>query len=145
MSANNNNKRIRRALLQILWENGPCTRQEVVTHLQELKSVKTTPSPNSLSALLSKNPQVISVGKTKVEMTNGTNANHMLFDIDRRIIHEFDELIYTRPGSVMTPNETRRAKKCTGCGRNRIMPPEGQPRLTCQRTALYSAEDEGEL
>ena len=134
MSANNNNKRIRRAIVEILFEYGPCTREEVANHLSRIKSVKTVPSLNSLSALLSKNPQVIQVGKATVEMTSGVNAKHMLFDIDKEIVHSVDELVYTRPLSVMTPSERANAKKCVSCGRNRLMPDHTQVCLSCLRS-----------
>ena len=133
MTAKNNNKRVRRAIVEILFEHGACTRGEVVIHLQSYKSIKGTPSPNSLSALLSKNPQVISVGVADVEMTNGTMTRHMKFDIDRNIIKTKDDIIYTRPPSVMTPSDLKRSCKCDSCGRIRI-PFEGSTCISCVRS-----------
>ena len=60
MSANN--KRVRRAILTILWADGPLTKETLADRLQTYKSVRQVPSPNSLSALLCKNPQIVSVG-----------------------------------------------------------------------------------
>tara|TARA_R110000822_G_scaffold27401_5_gene81841 strand:+ start:2389 stop:2796 length:408 start_codon:yes stop_codon:yes gene_type:complete len=133
MSANNNNKRVRRAIVELLLEHGPATREEVAELLQNYKGVKNVPSPNSLSALMSKNPQVVIVGRQKVEMTVGINTHHMLFDIDRQAIKTKDDLILTRPISVMTPSERRVAVQCQGCGRTRIMPKNQETCITCIR------------
>jgi|TARA_R100001163_G_C5068132_1_gene207962 hypothetical protein len=133
VSANNNNKRVRRAIVELLLEHGPATREEVAELLQNYKGVKNVPSPNSLSALMSKNPQVVIVGKQKVEMTLGINTQHMLFDIDRQVIKTKDDLILTRPISVMTPSERRVAIQCQGCGRTRIMPKGSDLCITCVR------------
>jgi hypothetical protein len=126
VSANNNNKRVRRAIVEILLKHGACTREQVAQHLQNYKGVKNVPSPNSLSALMSKNPQCVIVGREKVEMTSGINTHHMLFDIDRKVIKNKDDLILTRPISVMTPSERRKAIQCIECGRTRIMPDESK-------------------
>ena len=50
VSANNNNKRVRRAIVELLYEHGACTREQVAEHLQNYKGVKNVPSPNSISA-----------------------------------------------------------------------------------------------
>ena len=133
MSANNNNKRVRRAIVEILLNHGPCTREQVAEHLQTYKGVKNVPSANSISALMSKNPQCVIVGRQKVEMTNGINTHHMLFDIDREVIKTKDDLIFTRPISVMTPTEKEKAVQCSYCGRTRIMPTEEVKCLSCLR------------
>ncbi len=133
VSANNNNKRVRRAIVEILLKHGACTREQVAEHLQTYKGVKNVPSPNSLSALMSKNPQVVIVGREKVEMTSGINTHHMLFDIDRTVIKTKDDLILTRPISVMTPSERKKARQCGKCGRTRIMPEGSDICLTCLR------------
>lgn len=133
VSANNNNKRVRRAIVEILLEHGACTREQVAEHLQNYKGVKNVPSPNSLSALMSKNPQVVIVGREKVEMTIGVNTHHMLFDIDREIIKTKEDLILTRPISVMTPSERRKSVQCSQCARTRILPEGSDICLTCSR------------
>jgi hypothetical protein len=133
MSANNNNKRVRRAIVEILLKHGPCTREQVAEHLQTYKGVKNVPSPNSISALMSKNPQCVIVGRQKVEMTSGINTHHMLFDIDRKVIETKDDLIFTRPISVMTPSEKQKAVQCACCGRTRIMPTDEAKCLSCLR------------
>ncbi len=102
--------------------------------LTDLK-VKNVPSPNSLSALMSKNPQVVIVGKQKVEMTVGINTQHMLFDIDREVIKTKDDLILTRPISVMTPSERSKAKQCPVCAKTRIMPTDENHCIACIRRA----------
>lgn len=133
MSANNNNKRVRRAIAELLLIHGPATRDKVGELLQDYKGVKNVPSPNSISALMSKNPQVVIVGSEKVEMTVGINTHHKSFDIDRDVIKSTEDLIYTRPISVMTPSERQLAIKCDKCGRTRVMPNNELPCLTCRR------------
>ncbi len=133
MSSNNNNKRKRRAIVEILFEHGPCTREEVAAHLSAIRGVRHTPSPNSISALMSKNPQTIIVGKQRVEATNGEKSFHMLFDVDREVVREIGDLIYTRPISIMTPKEKAIAVQCKGCGCTRIMPDQATECLSCER------------
>jgi hypothetical protein len=140
VSANNNNKRVRRAIVELLFEHGACTREQIAEHLQNYKGVKNVPSPNSISALMSKNPQVVIVGREKVEMTNGINTHHFQFDIDREVIKDKEDLIFTRPISVMTPRERKMAIQCERCGRTRILPENQQPCLSCRRKGL-SSED----
>ena len=86
MSANNNNKRVRRAIVEILLEHGGCTREQVAYHLQNYKVIKTE-----------------------------------------------EDLILTRPISVMTPSERRKAKQCRACARTRILPDDSDECITCIR------------
>ena len=133
MPSNNNNKRVRRAIAEILFRHGPLSRDRVGEYLKDYRGIKNVPSPNSLSALMSKNPQVIEVGRERVELTNGTRTYHLLFDVDRDIVHSTDELRLTRPVSMMSPSERKNATKCSGCSRVRTIP-EGDVCLTCERT-----------
>lgn len=130
MSANN--RRVRRFIVEILWEYGPLTKEGVAEKLSSLKNVRAVPSPHSLSALLSKNPQIISVGSEKVENAVGVKASHLLYDIDREVIQSRDDIVYTRSPTVMTPKQKRIAQQCT-CGRIRIFPPDSEVCLPCLR------------
>lgn len=131
MSANN--KRVRRAILTILWIDGPLTKETLADRLQTYKSVRQVPSPNSLSALLCKNPQVISVGLEKVESIYGNKTTHMLFDIDRFLIREESDILFTLPYNIMTPAQKEQATKCPTCGRRRILLPSETSCLCCIR------------
>ena len=64
------------------------TKERMAALLSEHKSIRTVPSPHSLAALLSKNPQIVSVGKESVENVVGVKANHLIYDIDRKLIQE---------------------------------------------------------
>ncbi len=119
MSANN--RRMRRLVVQLLWEHGQSTKERVALLLAEHKSVRNIPSPHSLSALLSKNPQIISVGVEKVENSVGNSTNHLVYDVDRYLIRDNDDIIYTRSPTVMTPKQKKLAQKCS-CGRIRVFP-----------------------
>ena len=87
------------------------TKEGVAQILNSEKNVRAVPSPHSLSALLSKNPQIIVVGSEMVENAVGTKAKHLVYDIDRTLIQHRDEIVYTRSPTVMTPKQKRRLKK----------------------------------
>ena len=131
MSANN--KRVRRAIVKLLWIYGPMTKERLADKLQEHKSIRQVPSPNSLSALLCKNPQVMSLGSEKVETITGVKATHMLFGIDTHLIQSEDDLVYSTPYNTMSPAQKKETDKCPTCGRRRIMPPDETRCLHCIR------------
>ena len=128
-----NNRRIRRLIVELLWIYGAMTKQEVAEKLQDYRGIRQAPSPQSLSALLSKNPQVICVGIEKVETTGGQRARHMKFDINRDLIRREEDLECTRPINAMTPAQRKKAIKCGQCGRTRVMPQGGEVCLHCLR------------
>lgn len=130
MSANN--RRIRRIIVDLLYEHGEMTKEGMADLLSKKKSVRTVPSPHSLSALMSKNPQVVSVGSEQVENAIGTKAKHLIYDINRKLIRSKEDIIYTRSLTVMTPQQKLEAKKC-GCSRIRVFPPDSRVCLHCVR------------
>ena len=130
MSANN--RRIRRIIVDLLFEYGEMTKEGMSDCLAKHKSVRTVPSPHSLSALMSKNPQVKSVGSEQVENAVGTKASHLVYDVDRDLIRSKDDIILTRSLTVMTPQQKKQAKKCK-CGRIRVFPDKSDVCLHCVR------------
>ena len=126
------NSRIRRAILDVLWVHGAMTKEEVANALANKKGVKHIPSPHSLSALLTKSHSVIIVGKKDVHSMTGVKTKHALYDLDREIVLEKDDIQYVREPSTMTPKEKSVARKC-GCGRTRIFPRDTDECLSCQR------------
>lgn len=98
-----------------------------------MKSVRTIPSPHSLSSLLCKNTQIVSVGSEVVESMVGTKAKHLLYDIDRNIIQKQEELIFSRSPTIMTPKEKKISKKCV-CGKQRVFPPKSNVCIHCLRS-----------
>ena len=126
------NSRIRRAILDVLWEGGAMTSGEVAVALGDKKGVARVPSPHSLNALLCKSASVIIVGKKRVENMAGVKSNHALYDLDREVVLSADEILFIREPSTMTPKEKALARKC-GCGRTRIFPPESDECLSCHR------------
>ena len=130
MSANN--RRVRRLIVDLLWEFGEMTKEEMAEKLTTKKNVRTVPSPHSLSALLSKNPQNIAVGSEKVENAVGIKASHLVYDIDRNLIQSREEIVYTRSPTVMTPKQKKEAIMCE-CGRIRVFPPGYDKCLHCIR------------
>ena len=131
MSANN--KRVRRAIVKILWIYGPMTKHTLADKLQDLKSVRQVPSPNSLSALLCKNTQVVSMGSEKVESISGVKTKHMIFGINTDLIRSEEDLILTTPYNIMTPSQKKKAVKCPTCGRRRLLPENSDSCLRCIR------------
>lgn len=118
--------------MEILWSHGPLTKEGVAEKLSFLKNVRAVPSPHSLSALLSKNPQIVAVGSEKVENAIGVKASHLLYDIDREVIRTLEDIVYTRSPTVMTPRQREMANQCA-CGRIRIFPPDKHMCLHCLR------------
>ena len=130
MSANNT--RVRRIIAEILFEEGPLTKEGVAKELARLKSVRTVPSPHSLSSLLCKNIQIEAVGSEIVESTSGVKAKHLLYDIDRILVTEIAELKYSRSPTIMTPKEKKDSRRCS-CGRQRVFPPDADQCIHCIR------------
>lgn len=130
MSANNT--RVRRIIVEILLEYGPLTKEGVAEILAEKKSIRTIPSPHSLSSLLCKNTQIVSVGSEFVENLAGTKSKHLLYDVDRKLIQNLEEVVYSRSPTIMTPKQKREALKCV-CGRIRVFRRGDSKCLHCVR------------
>ena len=130
MSANN--KRVRRIIVDILWEYGAMTKEGMAAMLSKTKNIRTVPSPHSLSALLSKNPQIVQIGSTKVENAIGTSAYHLVYDINRKVIKSKEDIMLTRSPTVMTPAQMKEAEQCS-CGKIRIFPVNETRCLHCIR------------
>jgi hypothetical protein len=130
MSANN--KRIRRVIVDLLFEFGPATKERMAELLQQKKNVRSIPSPHTLSALLSKNPQIIAVGKEEVENIVGIKAKHLIYDINRNLIQSKEDITLTRTPTIMTPQQKQLARKCH-CGRHRVFPEGHDECLHCVR------------
>tara|TARA_R110002050_G_scaffold15852_2_gene48465 strand:+ start:1252 stop:1659 length:408 start_codon:yes stop_codon:yes gene_type:complete len=131
MSANN--RRIRRILVDLLWEHGAMTKEQMASVLSSNKSIRTVPSPHSLAALLSKNPQIVAVGKEIVENVVGTKAIHLVYDINRALIHNKEDIMFSRTTTVMTPKQLEQALRCPSCARLRVFPPKKDICLHCVR------------
>jgi len=127
------NRRVRRAILDILWEEGPLTSSEIATSLASRKGVSGVPRPPSLNALLCKSSSIIPVGKKEVENLVGVKTKHLTYDVDREVVQERGELTYVREPCTMTPSEKARANKCPNCSRTRIFPEGSDQCLSCAR------------
>ncbi len=116
----------------MLFEFGPSTKERMAELLQQKKNVRSIPSPHTLSALLSKNPQIIAVGKEEVENIVGIKAKHLIYDINRNLIQNKDDIMLTRTPTIMTPQQKKQARKCH-CGRHRVFPDGYDECLHCVR------------
>ena len=130
MSANN--KRIRRIIVDLLYEFGPSTKERMAQLLNQKKNVRSIPSPHTLSALLSKNPQIIAVCSEDVENLVGIKAKHLIYDLNRHLIQSKEDIMLTRTPTIMTPLQKKLAKKCQ-CGRVRVFPKGSDVCLLCVR------------
>ncbi len=131
-----NNGKVRRLIAQILFSEGPMTRARVCERLHELGMFREVPSESSLAALISKNTQVVSVGHTKIELSNGARVNNMVFDVDRELVKEERDLMLTRPYSSMTTVERKCAVRCPECRQMRIIEEKFGSCLICLRRAV---------
>ena len=129
MSANN--RRLRRLVVDILYEKGAMTRTEIAEELAKRRSLREVPSDNSLSSVLAKNVQLESIGFAVVEKLNGNKTKHMVFDIKRDLISTTEHIEQTRPMSCMTSAERKRATRCPTCGKHRILPRDSEICLHC--------------
>lgn len=111
------------------------TRVQVAEALMSEGLFREMPSDSSLTALIAKNAQVVQVGSTKVELDNGAMVRNMVFDVDRDLILNEDDLLLTRPFSSMTPAQKRMCSICETCKQRRIMP-ERETCLTCERRGV---------
>ena len=127
------NRRVRRAIVEILWFEGPLTKDEVHTRLENHQSINSVPSPNSLGALLSKNPQVIKVGSITMENLSGKRKRETQFDVNRVLIQEKSDILHTLPLNALLKYETPLASKCPSCGRSRIFRENETQCLHCLR------------
>jgi hypothetical protein len=108
------------------------TKEGVAQKLTSEKNVRAVPSPHSLSALLSKNPQIITVGSELVENAVGAKAKHLIYDVNRELIQNRDDIVYTRSPTVMTPKQRDMAQQCK-CGKIRVFPTDVDSCLHCLR------------
>ena len=116
------NKRVRRIIVEALWERGAMTKGEVVSYLDSLPGLRNRPSEHSIASILAKNGQVRVVGSVEVESAIGNKNKHSLYAINDDLIKTKEDLIATLPYGVLTPSELKQASKCMSCGRRRIIP-----------------------
>lgn len=108
------------------------TSGEVAVALGDKKGISRVPSAHSLNALLCKSASVIIVGKKTVENIAGVKSKHAMYDLDREIVLNADDIQFIREPSTMTPKEKALSLKCE-CGRTRIFPPDSDECLSCLR------------
>ena len=127
---------MRRTIADILYHEGKMTRAQVAERLHELGMFREVPSESSLAAIISKNAQVVSCGHEKIELSNGSVVKNMVFDIDRELIREEEDLRYTRPFSSMSKGEKQSSVRCPTCRQQRIMREGWVECLSCSRRGV---------
>ena len=132
MSANN--ARIRRLVLDILWTDGPMTKEAIMDIVSEDNRLQ--PSNQSLGSILSKSHQIVQSGKEKVLSITGVTRYRKLFDVDRSWIHSQEELPLTYTPNMFLKQQIEKAKQCASCSRLRLLPEGSDICLFCQRRRL---------
>ena len=110
------------------------TRNQIADRLASIRGLREVPSETSLSSILAKNVQLCIIGTEVVERADGIKTKHSIFDINREIIKNEEDIIHTRPPSCMTAVEKKRVERCS-CGRHRIKPEGSDVCLHCIRTS----------
>ena len=128
------NARIRRHLIQILWDiSEPLTKQEITTHLKNRCNLLSTPSPISLGTILSRNPQVNSNKSIIITTGDGRRRRVPQYEVNYDLIIEEEDILLTLPFNALSKKEQEQAILCRGCGRRRFFN-EGMKRcLECLR------------
>lgn len=129
-----NNKTIKRLIVNIVYERGPLTKNSLVGYLQERIGIVNR-TEGSLSSLLAKNTQIIRIGTVREHNKHGRKIATPQYDVDRDLIQSAEDIVYTTPLSLMTPNELELAKRCECCAKMRVLPDDSPICLKCLRSA----------
>ena len=128
------NARIRRHLIQILWDTEePLTKQEITTHLKNRCKLVSTPSPISLGTILSRNPQVNSSKSVIITTGDGRRRRVPQYEVNYDLIREEVDILLTLPFNALTKKEQEHAVLCRGCGRSRYFTEDMERCLECLR------------
>ena len=128
------NARIRRHLIQILWDIAePLTKQEITTHLKNRCKLVSTPSPISLGTILSRNPQVNSYKSIIITTGDGRRRRVPQYEVNYDLIIEEEDILLTLPFNALTKMEKSQAVLCRGCGRRRYFTEDMERCLECFR------------
>lgn len=106
--------------METLWERGQMNKSEIFQTVMAEHSLLKIPTEHSISSLLHKSCQVEDVGKVVVETESGNRATHTVFDINREIISNYNELVMSMPEKLLTPKERLGLIRCHSCARKRI-------------------------
>ena len=136
-----NNSRLRRAVMQILLEQGEMARFELMSKLSYFDN-RLQPSAQSLASILTKTQAILTVGTTKVASSSGRMKNKPTFDIDRSYIFCVEDIVMSLPISSLYAYEAKRAQRCSQCNRSRILPEDSEMCLRCSRKEHLITHDD---
>ena len=120
-------------VVDILFERGKMTRQQVASILRESGEFRTLPNDSSLTAILCKNLQIKQVGYEMVEQIGGLKTKNAIYEINADLIKSEKDIVYTRPYSAMTTIERNNAKVCPKCRQMRLIEDRWSECLVCLR------------
>jgi len=127
------NVRIRRLIAEILFTNGSMTKTQMFSFLEKNHRLLKEPTEHSISSMLNKNSQVIPVGTAIAFTESGNKTTHTLFDVNREVIHTYQDLVMTMPVALLTVDEAKQTNRCPTCARVRILAINGLC-LECRHT-----------
>ena len=127
-----NNTRIRGVALELLFVDGPMTVDALRDALQRAGGIRVVPSQQRITALLTRTLQVEAVGSTKVQTHNGWEYQ-TLYDLNRRVIQNLDDVELTTPYSHLPPTLKEKTGRCVECKLIRLIPDGYETCLFCQR------------
>ncbi len=108
------------------------TKGQMYEHIHKNYKLLKEPTEHSLSSIMNKNSQVIPVGTEVTVTETGNKTLHTLFDIDRELITNDEELVMTMPVGILSKNESKNVGRCHTCARQRILLPNDKC-LQCER------------
>jgi len=133
LAANNGN--MRRNVVDIVRRFGPMNQEQVMGKLEEFKIA--LPSPNSLSSILSKSSQIKAVGKERLKVWVKGKKEFTIYDVDRRIIKCWNDILYSSPLNMLSKTEKASAERCPDCGRKRVFRPGDCRCISCLRVPKW--------
>ena len=89
-------------------------------------------SHTRIVSLLSRSKQFEDVGKTKVQTHRGWEQQ-TLYDVNRNLILGEGDIYFTTPAAHQPKSVCRKMTQCTVCGMRRLIPPEMDHCLFCER------------
>ena len=125
------NTRVRQAAIKELFLNGPMTVDQLRDRLQTANP-RNQASHTRIVSLLSRSKQFEDVGKAKVQTHRGWEHQTM-YDVNRMLIHGEEDIYYTTPAAHQPKSVCAKMIQCPGCGMRRLIPPEMDHCLFCER------------
>jgi len=131
------NSRIRRAILDVLWESDiSLTKEQIASVIEKERgrwNLNSCPTSNTMGSLLTKSTQIVKGEPVMVFAGDGRNRRMPTFLINRSLIKCEEDLRLTTPYNLLTDAEKEQCIVCPSCARKRLPYADGLC-LECSRT-----------